>query len=266
MSATVVPVNPLRFATLVAALFVAGCNSGETDSVDPNLLDGGADGAAVILDGGGTPATPPDGPSLCPQGAACNYQTGEGCSGATPACVPLPDGNGDPQASCEAAGTGKSGDVCTQWTDCAAGYICAEKECHKLCCGGDWTGCPSDAEHCILALKIGSSQATAKDTGAMLCFEVGTCDPLAPASCTKPGTTCQIVDPTGASACFPEGTGAAGDPCPCKGGFLCADEGDKAVCRQLCKAVEGGGAPYCPAGQTCIHYAKHPAGVGECVE
>jgi hypothetical protein len=96
---------------------------------------------------------------------------------------------------------------------------------------------------------------------------VNDCDPLAPASCTRPGTTCQIVDPSGAAACFPEGTGAAGEPCPCKGGYLCADQGGDKVCLKLCKAVEGGGEPYCEANQACVHYNdKHPPGVGECVD
>jgi len=249
------------------AALISGCANDEGETIDPNKIDGGQD-AHIVKDGGGDPAMPPNGAEACPQGA-CNYQTNEGCSGATPSCTPQINGMGDPVGVCTAAGTGKSGTECTVATDCAAGYVCAEKECHKLCCGGDWTGCPSASEHCIVELKVQPTGGEPVDTQAMLCYEVDTCDALKPDSCTRPGTTCQIVDPTGASACFPEGTAAAGESCAtarCKGGTLCAIQGDEKVCRQLCAAVEGGDAPYCPDKYACVHYNdKHPANVGECV-
>src|SRR4051812_35271059 len=126
----------------IALLFGAGCGAGTGDtgtSGDP--ADGGPPGPIeVILDGGGEPATPPDGAKACPMGK-CNYQTGEGCPVDQPACIRAPDGmNGIPPA-CNLAGAGTSGAACTQQTDCAAGLLCAQGACHKLCCGGDWTGC-----------------------------------------------------------------------------------------------------------------------------
>ena len=100
----------------------------------------------------------------------------------------------------------------------------------------------------------------------MLCYPVNTCDALHPASCAEPGTSCQIADPTGVTACLADGSGTAGSPCPCKGGFTCVQQTGKApVCVRLCKAVPGGGSPYCQAGEgICTHYARDPAGVGEC--
>jgi hypothetical protein len=96
---------------------------------------------------------------------------------------------------------------------------------------------------------------------AYLCEPVNQCDALVPSSCTEPKTTCQIADGTGATACLPEGTGAAADPCPCKGGFSCV--GDK--CRRLCKAVAGGGEPSCSLEEgVCVHFNRDPSGVGEC--
>jgi hypothetical protein len=247
-------------------LFGAGCDNGgssETDVSEPH--DAGTDdGPIVILDGGGAPAKPPDGASKCPAGP-CNYQTGAGCSGATPTCMPASDGNGGITPACAAAGAGKSGAACAQPSDCAAGYFCAEKTCHKLCCGGDWSACPSADEHCITAISFSDGNGGTRTTGAMLCYPVNTCDALAPGSCSAPGTTCQIVDPTGATACYQEGSGGVGEPCPCKGGFTCVIGAAGGICRRLCKAVEGGGEPSCKDGEgICTHYTRDPSGVGEC--
>src|SRR6185503_9705298 len=124
-----------RAAWLGAALVLAcGCGTAPGDTDVSELRDGGPDARPeVILDGGGEPATPPDGASKCPQGA-CNYQTGAGCPAATPACLPLSDGNGGVAPACGPAGAGMSGAACAQVSDCAAGYFCVEQTCHKLCC------------------------------------------------------------------------------------------------------------------------------------
>ncbi len=258
----------VRFAfALSCCAALLACNGDDSDTLDTTPFDAGADGGPkIILDGGGTVPQPPDGASACPSGA-CNYQTGDGCSGAAPSCVPTLDANGQAIPGCQPAGAGTSGTVCAASAECAPGYLCADKTCHKLCCGGDWSSCPSDEEHCIQSLKLAGPNDTVLETGAMLCFPVNTCDALAPATCTKPGTSCQIVDPTGATACATEGTGETGEPCPCKGGFLCKDPGGAGppLCRRLCKAVVGGGEPSCPPGEgDCVHYASDPPGVGEC--
>jgi hypothetical protein len=247
---------------LVGLLLIAasaGCKGAETTDTDP--MDAGADAPVVILDGGGDPAVPPNGASLCPAGA-CNYQTKEGCA-AGQSCVPSPDGMGKATPTCAAAGTGLSGAACKGNTECAGGYLCTSPTdgvCRKLCCGGDWTGCPSDDEHCIQNVAI-KDQTGVFNSGAMLCLPVNNCDALEPSSCGVAGQACQIVDATGATACFNEGTGDSGQPCPCKGGFLCV----KDACRRLCKAVEGGGEPSCKEGEgICVHYVRDPEGVGEC--
>jgi hypothetical protein len=248
-----------------ASVSAAGCSDDEPDSETSNPVDGGPEGY-VVRDGGGEPAQPMEGASLCPAGD-CNYQTGEGCTAAAPSCVAALDPMGQAAPICVApVGSGQSGDACDAHEDCAAGYMCTEQQCHKLCCGGDWSACPSEGEHCIQRLSLGDGNGGAVETGAMLCYPVNTCDALDPGSCTTEGTSCQIVDPSGATACFPEGSGGDGEACPCKGGFLCADLGDEKRCRQLCKAVEGGGEPFCKEGEACVHYnSKHPADVGECV-
>lgn len=248
---------PGSLALLFTLSIAAGCGGG-SESIPS---DAGADGGpVVILDGGGTIPTPPDGPSLCPGTGACNYQTNAGCT-ATQTCVPVPDQSGGVPPTCVNAGQGTSGAVCQTFEQCAPGYLCAGGQCYKTCCGGDWSGCPSAAEHCIQKLSLKNNDGLTVATGAMLCVPVNTCDALDPASCPVAGQTCQIVDPTGATLCLPEGSGDSGEACPCKGGFLCVDK----ECRRLCKAVEGGGEPLCEDGEgVCIHYQRDPQGVGEC--
>jgi len=247
------------------ALFAVGCGTGTGEvSTSSGGPDAGPDVYEVVLDGGGAPATPPDGASKCPQGI-CNYQTGTGCPAGNPTCFPASDGNGGVIPACNLAGSVANGGACTMPTDCVAGHLCVEGTCHKLCCGGDWTGCGSVNEHCLESLVYGDGKGGTIQTKAMLCYPVNTCNALAPSSCPKPGTTCQIVDPTGATACFPEGSGAAGQACPCKGGFACIDGTTGGECRRLCKAVEGGGDPFCQSDEgACVHFNRDPAGVGEC--
>jgi hypothetical protein len=227
----------------------AGDDSGSPPSRDP------------ILDGGGDVPPPPNGATLCPAGV-CNYQTGSGCSEAgAQSCVPLPSGS-TVAPGCEQAGSKPVGGDCEQWTDCVAGAICADKHCRKLCCGRDWTGCGTSSEHCLRPLQVLVNNAPVS-SGAYLCYPVNQCDALEPGSCEsiEKGTTCQIADPTGATACLPEGTGGPASPCPCKGGFSCVEGG----CRRLCRAISGGGEPSCPAEEgVCVHFNRDPAGVGEC--
>jgi hypothetical protein len=251
-----------------ALLLGAGCGSGESTSGTLTLppADAGPGAVPVYLDGGGAPAVPPDGAAACPAGA-CNYQTGVGCSGTTTACIPELAG-GAVVPACSPPGSAAAGAACAQATDCIAGYVCSsDGTCHKLCCGGDWTGCESADEHCIVDLSYANGMGGTITTGAMLCYPVDTCDALAPTSCPQPGTTCQLADATGATACLANGTGQSGEPCPCEGGFACVHPpmSSGPICVRLCKAVPGGGVPYCQANEgICTHYTRDPAGVGEC--
>jgi hypothetical protein len=249
---------------LVLLSLAAGC--GSNGSANPGGGGGGGGGGTVEvnLDGGGTPAVPPNGAAACPAGA-CNYQTGSGCSGATPACAPVLSGTTTISPTCIAPGAIAPGGACTNPGDCTAGYLCGAGVCRKLCCGGDWTGCDSPTEHCLqnLEYQVGSSNLM---TGAMLCGPVNDCNALEPSTCTTAGTSCQIADLTGATACLPQGTGTSGQPCPCQGGFTCVTPAGKSpVCVRLCAAVAGGAEPYCQASEgICTHYWRDPAGVGEC--
>jgi len=248
----------------ILPLLLVGTLSACSSSSTANDSDAGNDAGGspgVILDGGGSIPDAPDGASLCPQGA-CNYQTQSGCP-ASQSCRPAVSGS-QLTPSCQPVGSGKSGHSCSSWNDCARGYLCAGGECHQLCCGGDWSACPS-GESCTRGLLV---QVNGKDvdSGASLCFPVNNCDVLDPTSCqSEPARSCQIVDPTGNVACAPDGQGGVGAACSetvhCSAGFSCVAK----TCRRLCKAVAGGGEPSCPSGEgTCIHYNRDPAGVGEC--
>jgi hypothetical protein len=170
----------------------------------------------------------------------------------------LADGGAAP--ACFVAGTVQGGGACTGGNDCVSGFACAGGACRKLCCGGDWiAGCPS-GEHCIRE-HVFEVNGKSVPTGAELCYPVNTCNVLDPASCTAPRTACFIVDGTGATSCSTIGAGAAGDECPCLGGYTCVF----GECRRLCKAVEGGGTPFCPPAEgQCVHFDRDPTTVGEC--
>src|SRR4051794_21407708 len=155
----------MQRVTWVAITFVSvthlGCSSGGT--ADSLGTDAGS-GAYLVVDGGGPAAAPPDGAGACPIGA-CNYESGEGCA-ATETCAPsLASGASKPM--CSSAGTKTTG-TCTASSECAPGFTCASGKCHKLCCGGDWSACPSAKEHCLTRLVY----AGPVDTGGMICVEV----------------------------------------------------------------------------------------------
>ena len=249
---------------LVLAGSIASCGgSDRPSSAEDGGSGAGGQPSGVILDGGGAIPRPPDGPSLCAPGA-CNYQTQSGCA-MSESCVPMLNGS-SLAPGCLGAGTQQLGAACSDWSDCARGLFCVEQICRKPCCGGDWTACPT-GQSCIRQLLI-RDPATNRDLDARvdLCFPVGTCDVLDPASCAGvSGRSCQIVDPLGNVACAPLGRAALGEPCTpaqnCVQGMSCVDD----HCRRLCRAVAGGGQPACPSSEgICVHYLRDPPGVGEC--
>jgi len=247
----------MRFAKWLfpALALTVGCNGGDGDTAAGGGNPDGGTNLYEDLSDGGKP-TPPNGEGSCPTGT-CNYQTNDGCDPGY-GCLPIDDGTGIAPACNPTSGTKTSGEACADIGECAPGSMCAEGACRKLCCGGDWTGCASADEHCIKHLKYPSG-----DTSAMLCYPVNGCDALDPhAACTKPGEACLIVDATGATACVPEGTGEDGQPCPCKGGFLCNEE--TLLCERLCRFDPTSAQAACPSGAACVHANEHPAGVGEC--
>jgi hypothetical protein len=266
-SAVTMAAHARAFALVLCAGFgglglLLGCGS-DTKADSDAGTGGGGGSTPFVVDGGGTRAVPPDGGALCATGE-CNYQTQQGCA-AQQSCLPALD-SGKVVPRCQAAGARTHGQSCTDWTDCAAGLFCAEGACRKMCCGGDWSACPS-GESCIRQLQIRDpATSAAVPAGVDLCFPVGGCDVLDPQSCSETSNrSCQIVDPVGNVACAPSGDVAIGQPCSadrtCGAGASCV--GDK--CRRLCAAVPGLTKPPCPSAEgTCVHFVRDPPGVGEC--
>ena len=249
------------FAAFAAFGLLPNCGS----ELAAQQTDAGPDAVETpfVIDGGGVPAVAPEGETLCATGP-CNYQSQQGCA-AQQSCLPaLQSGSVVPQ--CQAAGARARGESCTGWTDCAQGLFCAEGTCRKMCCGGDWTGCPS-GESCIRQLLVRDPATSALlPAGVDLCFPVNNCDVLDPQACAEASNrSCQIVDPVGNVACAPSGDVAIGQPCGkdrvCRAGASCVGD----TCRRLCAAVPGLTAPPCPAAEgACVRYVRDPPGVGEC--
>lgn len=264
------------FGLTATLAYLGACGGTQDEKAGTGGAAGSAGNPNVILDGGGEIPDAPPGATLCQKGD-CNYQTQDCPSGGS--CIPTdtPPASGDWPPKCMSAGSKAVGQSCSTWNDCALGAFCVgiggaadggvvPGTCRKLCCGGDWSACPED-QSCIQQVYLvrpgGSDPVYAN---ADVCVPVNDCDVLDPKACAdQPGRSCQIVDPTGNVACMPAGTGGPGDACdtkaPCKAGFACVGK----ECRRLCKAVAGGGEPYCPTSEgTCVHYLRDPEGVGEC--
>lgn len=214
-----------------------------------------------VADAGDEAAAPPDGAAACPIGD-CNYQTQRGCSEPDAgSCLPaLRPSTASVEPTCIQAGALAEGSGCSHWSDCGHGLVCAEGVCRRLCCGRDWSACSSD-ERCVAPLSF-TTDAAELPTGAYVCVPAHACDALTGAPCAA-GTVCQIVDPTGATACVTApaaGAGAApGDPCPCQAGLTCVSQ----ACRRLC-GTTGTSAACPPEEGRCVHHARNPEGVGEC--
>jgi hypothetical protein len=247
-------------ALLAGGIASTGCGAEESASDGDK---GMTECARVVLDGGGGIEAPPDGIAECPAGA-CNYQAQTGC-GTDETCRPLfNDDATEVEPGCQPAGDGASGSDCDSDLDCAKGHLCVLEQCRKLCCGGDWTAC-DDGESCIRQVEMQLANGDVVETGADLCFPVGTCDLLDPTACNDENRDCKLVDPTGNVACAPKSPEALGEPCTegpsvCQRGLTCVG----GFCRRLCVA-QACGEPSCPEAEgTCVHFDRDPPGIGEC--
>lgn len=254
------------FVTLLSttALIAGGC--GAADSA--NTPAGNGECGEVIENAGDVIPEPPDGPSLCPDGA-CNYQTQAGCADGM-ACRPgLVQASGEITPFCQTAGSGTSGDACVDSTDCAAGYFCpSDQRCRKLCCGRDWSSSACDpGEGCYRELLFNVEEGEDPvPSGAWLCYPLG-CDVLTSDECSSE-LDCKIIDPSGNTACVRPTPGDIGDPCDgpsvCGRGLSCVGDPGEGTCRRLCRA-EACGEPACRPGEgACVHFNRDPDGVGEC--
>jgi hypothetical protein len=252
----------------LAALFVAASALG-CGSADEASAPGAKQCGKVVVDGGGGITKPADG-STAPECAAgaCNFQSQAGC-GADESCLPTVNDDGV-GAACFAAGSVAVGDACdaNAVADCERGAVCAEGQCRKLCCAGDWSVCDA-GESCFRQFEYQVGDA-AVPTGAWVCYPVGTCSVLDTYACDDTGEDCKLVDSRGSEACVPKTAGAVGEACGasqnrlCERGLTCVGDPGAETCRRLCSA-EACGEPACPAAEgSCVHFDRDPAAVGEC--
>jgi hypothetical protein len=246
------------FALCLVTWLTVACGAGDTATTDTPAPSC----PKLVVDELVPPEDPPDGAAACAMGD-CNYQTQDGCAD-DQACRPQFNAT-DPEVhpGCEAAGSAASGEACKIQGDCARGLYCAEGQCHKLCCGADWTGCDT-GESCIRSLDVrAGGQVLSAEAG--LCFPVGTCYPFDPNSCADdPSRECKIVDPIGQVACAPRSKAGLGDACApptvCEQGLSCVG----GFCTKLCKFTECGEPACAEADGSCVHFVRDPEGVGEC--
>jgi hypothetical protein len=278
----------IRAALLAGGAAVSasvGCSGAEVFSPIPKIRC-----KTVYYAGDKLPA-PPDGATLCPPGI-CNYQTQQGCSvGET--CAPHFETNVNSKTqtvvpACRLAGERAKGEPCDDTSpkaaqQCGPGLLCAEKTCHRPCCGRDWSAC-DPGESCIHQANIVVGNVT-EYTGADLCFPVGTCNVLDLEACKAQGQVCRIADPVADVACMPPSSLVAGDKCdndnPCGAGLHCvedvsAEPKDPPVTGAMCSATRPCTCRrLCPWGDcnnntcsinegVCLHFNRDPLGVGEC--
>ncbi|MFC1642326.1 hypothetical protein ACFL5O_06515 [Myxococcota bacterium] len=214
----------------------------------------------VILDAGDAAPTAPDGASLCPPGD-CNFQTQAGCDEGHACAAVLADNKA--LSSCELPGQASEGEPCQDQPECAKGLACAGGRCRRLCCGNDWSVCPT-GQSCFRSLIL-QRDDTEVSTGAGVCYPVGECNILDPDACGE-GRSCRIVSSRGDVACSQSGTTGTGEACnspnDCQAQHVCAG----GQCYELCLAQEAAETPPCSGdNQVCVHYQSHPAGVGQCM-
>jgi hypothetical protein len=246
---------------LLSTALAGGCGAGSsTNSNEPEEQC-----PRFVEDGRDTLPDPPDGPSLCPAANTCNYQSQEGCA-ADQACRPTLTASNTIIARCEMAGTRTAGESCTQWTDCAPGYVCPDNHCRKLCCGRDWSDSACDPGESCYSEWFLEVAGEPQPIGAFLCFPSG-CDVFTSDEC--PSThDCKIIDPKGTTACVPPSPETIGEPCGgssvCGRGLSCVGPDGDRHCRRLCRA-EPCGKPACGEDEgVCVHFNRDPDGVGEC--
>jgi hypothetical protein len=252
---------------LLASSLLPACNRNEAVQSLGSGSEAGAGGSGPSGQGG-APA-PPGGPDSCPDGP-CNYQSQAGCD-EQQSCRPVVGEPGTVQPSCQAVGAKQRGASC-ELGECARGLFCAGGTCRTLCCGGDWSVC-ADGETCRGSLLIHDADSDSDlPVGAGVCLPGDDCDVFGD-DCAQ-GQSCQIVDNRGSVACVQAGAGTFGDQCdadiPCAAGFLCTElqcgTRDCRSCRRLCRATPEGASPGCPEAEgVCVHLARDPGPVGECV-
>ncbi len=186
------------------------------------------------------------------------------------ACQLSPNGINRVMRSCVPAGTRKTDEACTSSLDCEPGLGCVGSvragRCLPYCCGIDGDTC-EDGSFCaprpLRTLELGEAD------GPMVpvCDRAENCSLGEPANCTgehcvcSSEKVCSVVRPDGTTACVDQGENGAGEPCPCKWGYVCSQGTTPPSCVKTC---ELNALDQCGSG-VCQSTPLLPEGWGTCV-
>jgi hypothetical protein len=172
--------------------------------------------------------------------------------------------------SCVPAGKRKIDEACTSSLDCEPGLGCVGSvragRCLPYCCGIDGDTCEEGyycARRTLRTLELGEAD------GPMVpvCDRAENCSLGEPADCAgehcvcSPDTACSVVRPDGTTACVLQGENGAGEPCPCKWGYVCSQGTTPPSCVKTC---ELNALDQCGSG-VCQSTPLLPEGWGTCV-
>ena len=218
----------------VSPLCGLGCDADDRRAVDCPQGDAGAeDDSDVGAGGSSSDVLPPPTPDQLPENGCYVRQI-----------------DGAPVAQCLAAGIKLDGEQCVDSSDCAPGFACVRKDvddleparCRRFCCHG-MDSCDEAGTYCAERILVGDRDPEDADPLSVpVCVGGDNCSLAEPYPCTADsqiecrcpeGTACTVVRADGTTACLPPGEGEAGDPCPCRAGYVCSESTQ--TCLRLCQ-------------------------------
>jgi len=235
-------------------------SGGETDAGPGVEADGGAGLDAGVSDAGVDTRvdgsfTRPTTPEAAPSAYACQLSLNRS-NRVVRSCVP--------------AGVRKIDEACTSSLDCEPGLGCVGSvragRCLPYCCGIDGDTCEEGyycAKRHLRTLELGEADGPE----VPVCDRAENCSLGEPANCTgehcvcSTDTACSVVRPDGTTACVDQGENGAGEPCPCKWGYVCSQGTTPPSCVKTCElnALEQCGSGVCQSTPLL------PEGWGTCV-
>jgi hypothetical protein len=220
-----------------------------SEGLDAGVTDAGSD---TRVDGS---FIRPTAPEAAPSAYACQLSPGPR-NRAARSCVP--------------AGRRKVDEACTSSLDCEPGLGCVggarAGRCLPYCCGIDGDTCEEGyycARRPLRTLELGEADGPL----VPVCDRAENCSLGEPADCTgehcvcSPDTACSVVRPDGTTACMRQGENGAGEPCPCKWGYVCSQGTTPPSCVKTC---ELNALDQCGSG-VCQSTPLLPEGWGTCV-
>ncbi len=170
------------------------------------------------------------------------------------------DGGAGSSAMCAAAGDAMPGYGCMTSADCQGGYGCTKVDGNALClpyCCQDTESC-AKGTWCVPEHVV---DGNSEGPNVPVCIAASNCSLLDDQVPCPNGLMCTIVRTDGTTACVRQGSGIAGDHCPCAPDYVCSHLADK--CFKLCHVGQNA---ECPSGPICVGgMGGYPDGIGNCL-